>query len=56
MVVEKTGEARKLCEEKGMSVNETNYPAFRKLVQPVYDEFRTSIGADLVDKFVKAAS
>jgi tripartite ATP-independent transporter DctP family solute receptor len=55
MVVEKTGEARKLCEEKGMSVSETNYPAFRKLVQPVYDEFRTSIGPDLVDKFVKAA-
>jgi len=56
LVVEKTIEARKVCEDKGMKVSETNYEAFRKVVQPVYTEFRTSIGTDLVDKFVKAAS
>jgi tripartite ATP-independent transporter DctP family solute receptor len=56
MVIEKTAEARKICEDKGMTVSETNYPAFRKVVQPVYDEFRTTIGAELVDKVVKAAS
>ncbi len=56
LVVQKTGESRKLCEDKGMKVSETNYEAFRKVVQPVYTEFRTSIGTDLVDKFVKAAS
>jgi tripartite ATP-independent transporter DctP family solute receptor len=56
LVVEKTGEARQLCEQRGMKIDETNYAAFRSTVQPVYTEFRGSIGADLVDSMVKATS
>jgi TRAP-type C4-dicarboxylate transport system substrate-binding protein len=56
LVVEKTAEARQLCEQKGMGVLETNYAAFRSAAQPVYDEFRPTIGTDLVDKFVNAAN
>ena len=56
LVVEKTAEAKQLCESKGMTVQETNYQAFRSSVQPVYDEFRPTIGTELVDKFMKETS
>ena len=56
LVAEKSVENQKACVDKGMTVNETDYPAFHKAMQPVYDEFRDKIGADLVDKVLKATT
>lgn len=56
LVAEKSVENRKVCEEKGLTVNETNYEAFHRAMQPVYDEFRDKIGADLVEKVLKATA
>lgn len=53
-VAEKTGESRKLCEAKGLTVTETDYAAFHKAMSPVYDEFRDKIGAELVHKVLTA--
>lgn len=40
---------------KGMAVNAIEDPAaFRKLVQPVYEQFRGSIGSERLDAFLKA--
>ena len=42
-------------EKKGMQVNKISDPAaFRSSVKPVYDKFRSSIGADLTDAALKA--
>lgn len=42
-------------EKKGMQVNKIDDPAaFRTSVKPVYDKFRSSIGADLTDAALKA--
>lgn len=41
---------------KGMLVNQIKDPAaFRKSVKPVYDRFRSSIGAEVMDEALKAA-
>lgn len=50
--VKKTLEALK---QKGMQVNAVENPAaFRKLVRPVYEEFRDSIGSERLDAFLAA--
>lgn len=42
---------------KGMEVNAVQDPAaFRKLVQPVYEEFRSSIGSERLDAFLAAVN
>jgi tripartite ATP-independent transporter DctP family solute receptor len=56
LVAEKSIENRKICEQRGLAVNEIDYPAFRKAMEPVYTEFRGKIGAEFVDKVIKAAS
>jgi TRAP-type C4-dicarboxylate transport system substrate-binding protein len=53
-VAAKTIENRKFCESKGMTITETNYGAFHAAMAPVYDDFRDKIGADLVQKVLKA--
>jgi len=53
LIAEKTVEARAAVEAKGMTVDETNYEAFRKAMVPVYAEFRNNIGGDLLDEAVK---
>lgn len=41
--------------DQGMEINEVEDPGqFRSLVLPVYDEFRDSIGAELLDKALEA--
>jgi len=56
LIAEKSVEARKTCEQHGLTVNEIDYPAFRAAMQPVYAEFRGKIGSEFVDKVLKAAS
>jgi TRAP-type transport system periplasmic protein len=53
-VAQKTEEGRAFCAQKGMQIDETNFPAFRAAMAPVYDEFRDKIGADLVSQVMKA--
>lgn len=44
------GAALKALEERGMKVNEIeNHAAFREKMKPVYDAYRDSVGADLMD-------
>lgn len=54
-IARKSEEDRKICEDKGLQVDQTNYQAFHGAMTPVYEEFRDKIGADLVDKVMKAA-
>jgi TRAP-type transport system periplasmic protein len=56
LVAEKSIENRKICEQRGLKVNEIDYPAFRKAMEPVYAEFRGKIGSEFADKVIKAAS
>jgi tripartite ATP-independent transporter DctP family solute receptor len=56
LVAEKSIENRKICEQRGLKVNDIDYPAFRTAMQPVYSEFRGKIGPEFVDKVIKAAS
>lgn len=56
LVADKSLENRKNCEERGLAVNEIDYPAFRKAMQPVYAEFRPKIGAEFADRVIKEAS
>ena len=48
--------ARKACEDKGIKINAVDFPAFKKAMEPVYTEFRGKIGAEFVDKVIKAAN
>ena len=56
LVVDKSLENRKQCEQRGLAINEIDYPAFRKAMDPVYAEFRPKIGAEFADRVIKAAS
>jgi TRAP-type C4-dicarboxylate transport system substrate-binding protein len=56
LVAEKSLENRKICEQSGLVINETDYPAFQKAMQPVYAEFRTKIGPEFVDRVMKTIS
>jgi TRAP-type transport system periplasmic protein len=56
LIAEKSLENRKTCEERGLTINDTDYPAFQKAMQPVYAEFRPKIGPEFVDQVMKAAS
>jgi TRAP-type C4-dicarboxylate transport system substrate-binding protein len=53
-IAQKSEEDRKICESKGLQVDQTNYQAFHTAMAPVYNEFRDKIGADLVEKVMKA--
>jgi TRAP-type transport system periplasmic protein len=54
MIVQKSEEDRKICESKGLQIDETDYKAFHTAMAPVYTEFRSKIGGDLVDQVMKA--
>ncbi len=54
LVAQKSDEGRKLCEQKGLQIDSTDYQAFHAAMAPVYDEFRDKIGADLVNQVMKA--
>lgn len=56
LVTSKSVEDQKFCEAHGVSVTKTDYPAFRKAVEPVYSQFRESIGAQLVDDVLHATT
>jgi TRAP-type transport system periplasmic protein len=56
LVADKSLENRKQCEQRGLAVNEIDYPAFRKAMDPVYAEFRPKIGTEFADRVIKAAS
>lgn len=54
-VAENTNAIIQALEADGMVINEVDDPgAFRSLVTPVYDEFRDSIGSDLLDAALAA--
>jgi tripartite ATP-independent transporter DctP family solute receptor len=53
-VAQKTDEGRQFCASKGMQIDATNFTAFHAAMTPVYDEFRDRIGADLVQRVLKA--
>ena len=55
-IAERSIEARKICEEKGLQVSKIDYPAFKKAMDPVYTEFRQKIGAEFFDRVVQAAN
>jgi len=50
-----TEESIKLVKDKGNKVITVDDEAYRAATRPVYDEFRGSIGADLVDSVLKQA-
>lgn len=54
LMADSTVGMQKLCEDHGVAVNEIDYDAFHKAMQPVYTEFRDKIGADIVDRVLKA--
>jgi tripartite ATP-independent transporter DctP family solute receptor len=56
LVADKSAENRKQCESRGLAINEIDYPAFRKAMDPVYAEFRPKIGTEFADRVIKAAS
>lgn len=56
LVADKSLENRKQCEQRGLAINEIDYPAFRKAMDPVYAEFRPKIGTEFADRVIKAAS
>lgn len=53
VAAESSDAARKVCEEKGIKFNTVDHRPFRERMQPVYDEFRPVLGADLVDMVLK---
>jgi len=55
LVADKSAENRKQCEQRGLAINEIDYPAFRKAMDPVYAEFRPKIGTEFADRVIKAA-
>jgi tripartite ATP-independent transporter DctP family solute receptor len=56
LIAEGTEVSRKFCEQNGMTVTATDFAAFQRAVRPVYAEFREKIGADLVDRVMKATN
>ncbi len=56
LMAEKSLEDRKICEKSGLVIDEIDYPAFKKAMQPVYAEFRPKIGPEFMDRVMKAAS
>ncbi|HZD20238.1 MAG TPA: TRAP transporter substrate-binding protein [Burkholderiales bacterium] len=56
LVADKSLENRSQCEQRGLAINEIDYPAFRKAMDPVYAEFRPKIGTEFADRVIKAAS
>ena len=56
LIAEGTEVSRKFCEQNGVTVTATDFAAFKRAVQPVYAEFREKIGADLVDRVMKATN
>jgi TRAP-type transport system periplasmic protein len=56
LVAEDTDRTTKFCQGKGIKINETDYPAFKRAMQPVYAEFRDKLGADFVDNVLKTAN
>jgi TRAP-type C4-dicarboxylate transport system substrate-binding protein len=53
-IAEKSEEDRRICEAKGLQLDRTNYEAFHAAMAPVYTEYRSKIGSDLVDQVRKA--
>lgn len=53
--VEKDAEGLKELKEKGMTITQIDFPAFRKAMDPVYAEFREKIGGDFLDRVLKAS-
>lgn len=41
---------------KGVAINNVDRPAFHKAMDPVYDEIRQKVGAEFVDRLLKAAT
>jgi tripartite ATP-independent transporter DctP family solute receptor len=50
LFAEKSQEDRKICEKSGLVIDEIDYPAFKKAMQPVYVEFRDKIGPEFMDR------
>ena len=53
-IAEKSKEGSSFLESKGVTITQTDFPAFRAAMTPVYDEFRDKIGSDLVAQVLKA--
>ena len=47
--------AKKTCQDAGIQFNAVEYAPFRQKVDPVYAQFRDSLGEQLVDKILKAS-
>ena len=48
-------EAVQILKKNGVTFTDVQYPVFRKAVDPVYAQFRSRIGADLLDRMMRAA-
>jgi len=56
LFAEKSQEDRKICEQSGLVIDEIDYPAFKRAMQPVYAEFRGKIGPEFMEQVMKSAS
>jgi tripartite ATP-independent transporter DctP family solute receptor len=54
LVADRTADARRTLEARGMTITTTDYAAFRQAMAPVYAEFRPRIGSGLLDKVLSA--
>ncbi|MCG2629473.1 MULTISPECIES: TRAP transporter substrate-binding protein [Bradyrhizobium] len=54
-IVEASAAAKKTCQDAGIQFNPVDYAPFRQKVEPVFAQFRTSMGEQLIDKLLKAA-
>lgn len=55
-IAEKTDEAVTAISAAGVAIQAVDRPAYRAALQPVYDQFRPTIGAELMDEVVSQAS
>lgn len=56
LVADTTDDNIKYCEQKGIKINQTDFAAFERAMQPVYTEFKDKLGADSVNNIIKAAT
>ncbi|MBR0857736.1 TRAP transporter substrate-binding protein [Bradyrhizobium liaoningense] len=54
-IVEASAAAKKTCQDAGVQFNSVEYAPFRQKVDPVFAQFRASMGEQLIDKLLKAA-
>ena len=55
-ITRENADALTTMKNKGIAINDTDYNAFRKAMDPVYATFQTKLGGDLVQRVSRAAN